>query len=104
MENYDISCEECGVSFSRLLKVAQYVVNAHTWEFEKTSEFCPAFALCEEKRRIYGQVEEWAIEGFARSMERHYGEPLEVRWLQGDEHKWLFHVRRSAALPVTGTR
>ncbi len=96
MEDYDITCDDCGISFSRMTKLAEYVVNAHTWEFEKTNEFCPSCAHSEEARRTYGEVEEWALKGFVECMDREYGEPLEVKWLQGDEHKWLFHVRRIA--------
>lgn len=97
MESWDVPCGECGALHSRLLMVHQYVVSSHTLEFDRTNEFCSSCAIAEEKRRTYGQVEEWALEGFAQLMEQHYGERLDVRWLQGDEHKWLFHVRRLTA-------
>jgi len=96
MDDYDVSCDECGVFFSRQNKVVQYVVNAHTFKFEKTMEFCPACARIEADRRTYGEVEKWAVEAFAKEMDHHYGDPVDVVWLQGDEHKWLFHVRRLA--------
>lgn len=94
MEDYDIFCDLCDGSFSRLEAIDQYLVDAHTMEFRCTGRYCPQCARIERERRTWGQAEDWAVEAFSQGMLRHYGDPVEVTWLQGDEHRWLFHVRR----------
>jgi len=88
-------CDDCGDFVDKFDRVDEYLVNAHTYEFERLAERCPACAQSYGKRRAFGEVENWLLEIIQESMYRYYGDPVIVRWLQGDEHRVVVLVQRS---------
>ena len=71
--------------------VEQYLFNTHDLEVIELLRICPGCAEEEERSRTHG--EPWDIDAIEGYFRHKYGDGAEVRWLQGDEHRILVHVR-----------
>jgi hypothetical protein len=89
-------CDECGAQTDKASLVYAYIINAHDMElpWNREAQFCPACAEIEARRRTCGDPEDVLLACIADGTNRMFGEPMSVRWIQGDEHKILVHVRR----------
>lgn len=90
------SCDECGEDTPRDGMVDQYRIDVHSLRADATMSLCPKCAAAIEARDTHGDPEEWIAKTLSDSMRPSYGVPVVVRWIQGDEHVALVHVRLAA--------
>ena len=89
-------CDMCGAQSDRAELVYEYSVNMHNIDmpWEQTAQYCPSCAEIERNRRTWGESDENLLAMLTDGATRLFGDPVSVRWLQGDEHKGLIHIRR----------
>ena len=89
-------CERCEDDTDKAFLVYEYLVDAHDLEkWEQVNRFCPACAQDEADRRAHGLPNDDLLAVIGEGASRLFGEPMSVRWVQGDEHRILVHVRRT---------
>jgi len=90
-------CERCPRLVATLARWRIYSFNAHTFGFEAHDTLCTACGD-EEHTRFKPTLapDEWAVKAVQEILDLHSGEPVTVRWLGWDEHRWNVMIRAAA--------
>jgi hypothetical protein len=88
-------CDDCDAPTTPGRRVYEVRVDAHRLTAGLVSRRCPRCACHYARRRKSGQVEDWARQATRHILERTFGEPVAIRWLQCDSHHWTVLARRA---------
>jgi hypothetical protein len=94
-------CHRCRRDVERAGSIHAVVIDAATLEPRIEARLCPRCARAEVRRRRYGPIDEPARADAAGLLERTFGEPIRVTWLQGDERRRAVLARRRAGRRAT---
>jgi hypothetical protein len=87
-------CHECRRDVELAGSIYAVVIDAEAREPQIEARLCPRCARAEFRRRHFSPVDELARQDAAALLERLFGEPIQVTWLQGDVHRWAVLARR----------
>jgi hypothetical protein len=88
-------CHQCRRDVELVGSIYAVVIDAEAREPQIEARLCPRCARAEVRRRRYGPVDEPARADAAGLLERTFGEPMRVTWLQGDVRRWAVLARRA---------
>jgi hypothetical protein len=88
------TCDDCGRPTDAGRMAYEVAIDAHTKAPDFRGRYCPCCARDVRRRRRAGDVEPGAATAAAGLLERRFGEPMKVTWLQGDVHRWAVLARR----------
>jgi hypothetical protein len=89
-------CDDCKTLVGKDERVDEYMFQIHKdFECECIGQRCLPCAEAYAKQRAWGLVTKPFLTIVIEEMTRHYGEPVEVRWLQEGQIRFVVLVRRA---------
>lgn len=93
-------CDRCGAPTERDRMGREVAISVHDERVDYRGQYCPACARDLVRQRRFGAFDPWAKEGTRYLLERSWGIPLRITWLQEGERTWLVMARPGRPRPA----